>query len=81
MCACTYVNLVDIFSQYIHLCADIAQKVGDFTLGASTESLPVTVYSLPGQNTSQTLVTVTHDLCVIVSEVSVIEDKGGEFII
>ncbi|XP_025101758.1 mammalian ependymin-related protein 1-like [Pomacea canaliculata] len=59
----------------------VVQKVsGPFTKfcipGAVTESLPVTVYSLPGQNTSQTLVTVTHDLCVIVSEVSVIEDKG-----
>ncbi|XP_025103312.1 mammalian ependymin-related protein 1-like [Pomacea canaliculata] len=57
---------------------DIAQKVGDLTLGAATESLPVTVYSITGQNgTYQSFTTVTRQLCLPVSEVNT-EDFEGD---
>ncbi|PVD27280.1 hypothetical protein C0Q70_12435 [Pomacea canaliculata] len=56
-----------------------AEKIADFTLGAATESLPVSFYSFKIQNTSlQVSLTVTRELCIPVSELAVgeIKEKG-----
>lgn len=58
---------------------DSAEKIADFTLGAATESLPVSFYTFKIQNTSlQVSLTVTRELCIPVSELAVgeIKEKG-----
>ncbi|PVD27277.1 hypothetical protein C0Q70_12432 [Pomacea canaliculata] len=64
---------------FIKFCVpDSAQKLADFTLGAATESLPVSFYTFNKQNTSlQASLTVTRDLCIPVSALEVGEFNRG----
>ncbi|XP_025102702.1 uncharacterized protein LOC112569191 [Pomacea canaliculata] len=69
-----------VSSPFIRYCIpDTAQKVADLTLGAATESLPVTVYSLKEQNaTVHHFITVTQKQCIPVSQVILENSKVEE---